>query len=359
MSGKLPRMSSGYNSAIAAAIRLVVFAAFIIVAPGVTAQSSGISDEVKASIRARVDNGYNIGIIIGVVDPQGTSYFSYGETQFGNGITPNENSVYEIGSISKVFTSILLADMVARGEVSLDDPIELYLPDGVAAPTRGERSITLYDLATHTSGLPRMPSNFAPADGTNPYADYTVDQMYAFINGYTLQRDIGSQYEYSNFGAGLLGNLLANAAGKTYGELLEQRVTAVLGMDDTSIELTPDQQQRLATGHAGTMTVPNWDIPALAGAGALRSTPADMLSFIAANAGVSESPLSPALSSTHEPRVQAGSPSMHVGLGWHIRSGEVDAVWHNGGTGGYRSFAGFVRERGLGVVVLTNSNRSA
>ena len=342
------------------AIWYVLLAVLISVPTATTTQSIEISDEVKSSIRARVDNGYNVGIIVGVVDQQSTRYFSYGETEFGNGITPDENSVFEIGSISKVFTSILLAEMVARGEVKLDDPIQLYLPDGVTAPTRGERGITPYDLATHTSGLPRMPNNFSPADATNPYADYTVAQMYEFLDGYTLRRDIGSQYEYSNFGAGLLGNLLASAAGMTYEDLIEQRITSVLGMDDTSIELMPDQQRRLATGHVGTMAVPNWDIPALAGAGALRSTTADMLAFVAANAGLEETRLHAVLSSTHEPREPAGSPSMQIGLGWHIRSGEgVAAVWHNGGTGGYRSFAGFVQDGNTGVVVLTNSNRSA
>jgi D-alanyl-D-alanine-carboxypeptidase/D-alanyl-D-alanine-endopeptidase len=341
------------------AIWCLLLAVLINVPTAAPAQSIEISDEVKSSIRARVDNGYNVGIIVGVVDQQGTRYFSYGETEFGNGITPDENSVFEIGSISKVFTSILLADMIARGEVKLDDPIQLYLPDGVTAPTRSERSITPYDLATHTSGLPRMPNNFSPADATNPYADYTVAQMYEFLDGYTLRRDIGSQYEYSNFGAGLLGNLLASAAGMTYEDLIEQRITSVLGMDDTSIELTPDQQRRLATGHVGTMAVPNWDIPALAGAGALRSTTADMLEFVAANAGLEETRLHAVLSSTHEPRETAGAPSMQIGLGWHIRSGEgVAAVWHNGGTGGYRSFAGFVQDGNTGVVVLTNSNRS-
>ena len=343
-----------------AVIWFVLLAVLITMSTAAAAQSIEITDEVKASIRSRVDNGYNTGIIVGVVDQQGTRIFGSGETEFGNGTTPDENSVFEIGSISKVFTSILLADMVAGGEVALDDPIELYLPDGVTAPTRGERSITLYDLATHTSGLPRMPDNFSPADATNPYADYTVEQMYEFLDGHTLQRDIGSQYEYSNFGVGLLGNLLANAAGTTYENLANQRITSVLGMDDTSIELTPDQQRRLAKGHVGTMAVPNWDIPTLAGAGALRSTTADMLTFISANAGIEDTRLYAVLSSAHEPRELAGSPAMQIGLGWHIRSGEgVDVVWHNGGTGGYRSFVGFVQDGSTGVVVLTNSNRSA
>jgi CubicO group peptidase (beta-lactamase class C family) len=335
-------------------------AALLTHSAGLTAQSIEITEEVKSSIRARVDNGYNVGIIVGLIDGRGSSYFSYGETVFGNATTPDEHTVFEIGSITKVFTSILLADMVRSGELALDDPIDLYFPEGVTAPQGGGRSITLYDLATHTSGLPSMPSNFAPADAANPYADYTVEQMYAFLSEYALQREIGSQYEYSNLAAGLLGNLLANAAGMTYGDLIEQKITSVIDMDDTAIELTPDQQQRLARGHVGTTVVPNWDIPALAGAGALRSTASDMLTFLAANTGVEETRLYGAMSETHQPRETAGSASMQVALGWHVRSdGDRKVVWHNGGTGGYRSFAGFLQGGTTGVVVLTNTNVSA
>ncbi len=335
-------------------------AALLTHSAGLTAQSIEITEEAKSSIRARVDNGYNVGIIVGLIDGRGSRYFSYGETVFGNATTPDEHTVFEIGSITKVFTSILLADMVRSGEVALDDPIDQYLPEGVTAPQGGGRSITLYDLATHTSGLPRMPSNFAPADATNPYADYTVEQMYAFLSEYALQREIGSQYEYSNLAGGLLGNLLANAAGMTYGDLIQQKITSVIDMDDTVIELTPDQQQRLARGHVGATVVSNWDIPALAGAGALRSTASDMLTFLAANTGVEETRLYGAMSDTHQPRETAGSASMRVALGWHVRSdGDKKVVWHNGGTGGYRSFAGFLQGGTAGVVVLTNTSVGA
>jgi D-alanyl-D-alanine-carboxypeptidase/D-alanyl-D-alanine-endopeptidase len=328
-------------------------------AHGVVAQAIRLDQELQQTVRARVDNGYDVGIIVGVLDSQGTRYYSYGETSFGNGVLPDENSVFEIGSITKVFTTTLLADMARRGEVRLDDPIELYLPDGVTAPTRNDVSITLFDLATHTSGLPRMPSNFQPADPNNPYADYTAQEMYEFLSDYRLARDIGVRYEYSNYGVGLLGNLLASAAGTTYADLIERRITNVLGMDDTAIELTADMQARLARGHRGTTPVANWDIPTLAGAGALRSTAADMLTFVAANLGLATTPLEPALRDTHAARKPTNTPDMQVGLGWHIRNGEGAAtVWHNGGTGGYRSFVGFVQGDNAGAVVLTNSSRS-
>lgn len=338
---------------------LVVLWGVLIVCPSVEAQTVEITHDIDANIRARIDNEYNVGIIIGIIDEDGRRYRAYGETEFGNRVEPDANTVFEIGSITKVFTSILLAEMVRAGEMQLNDPVENSLPYGVTAPTRNGQSITLYHLATHSSGLPRLPSNFAPGDALNPYADYTIDRMYEFLSTYTLTRDIGSQYEYSNYGVGLLGNLLATRIGVAYETAIIERVTGVLGMADTRITLSADMTARLARGHAGTVVVPNWDIPALAGAGALRSTVNDMLTFLAANTGLVETPLHAAMVMTHEPRVETASPSMLVGLGWHIRvSDKGETVWHNGGTGGYRSFIGFVGGGLMGVVVLTNSNRS-
>ena len=345
------------------ALRSLSFAATACVlagAPLAAAQAPQISQDVTESVRVRVDNGYNVGIVVGIVSPNGTEYFSYGRTAVSGDQTPDENTVFEIGSITKVFTSILLADMVERGEVAFDDRIDQYLPSTVRSPTRNGQSITLAHLATQTSGLPRMPNNFSPADPDNPFADYSVEQMYDFLSGHTLRRDIGAEYEYSNYGVGLLGHILTLRAGMTYEELVERRITDDLGMADTRITLTAEMGMRLATGHLGAMEVANWDIPTLAGAGALRSTARDMLTFLAANMGLTESRLHSAMKITHESRHQAGSPNMHIGLGWHIRTGgDREVIWHNGGTGGYRSFAGFVREGQIGVVVLTNTSGSA
>lgn len=320
------------------------------------AQTPVVPDRAQRSIRARVDRGDNVGIVVGIVNPHGETYYAYGATVYGGDQTPDEHTVFEIGSITKVFTSILLADMVNRGEVSLEDPIERYLPNSIEAPTRGGESITLEHLATHTSGLPRMANNMRPADFRNPYADYSVEQLYEFLDGYPLYRDIGAQYDYSNIGAGLLGHVLALKAGKTYEELVIERLVDVLDMQDTRIVLTPSMQDRLASGHVDTTVVSNWDVPTLAGAGALRSTARDMLVFLSANMGLVESDLLSAMRTTHEVRHEAGSSIIQIGLGWHIRVREGhNIIWHNGGTGGYRSFAGFVRETQTGVVVLTNS----
>jgi len=318
-----------------------------------------IPADVKEAIRFRVDHGYNVGIIVGIINPGGTRYYSYGKTAVSGNQKPDENTVFEIGSITKVFTSTLLADMVERGEMTLDDQIEKYLPKTVRAPTRKGQSITLAHLATHTSSLPRLPDNLLPSDANNPYADYSVEQMYEFLSGYTLQRDIGAQYEYSNYGGGLLGHILALRSGMSYEQLFIEEIANELGMSDTQITFTPEMTSRLAKGHVGNKEVSNWDIPALAGAGALRSTAQDMLKFLAANMGLKQSRLYSAMKTTHKPRNQAGPPDMHIGLGWHIRtSGNRQLIWHNGGTGGYWGFVGFIKDKQSGVVVLTNTSES-
>lgn len=323
-----------------------------------TAQYRLPSDErVRAILAEQTGPKHAVGVVIGLMEADGsTRILSAGKADNGP-LVLDGNSVFEIGSITKTFTNVILADMVRKGEVSLDDPVQKYLPSAVKIPTRNGKEITLLDLATASSGLPGMPSNFKPKDPTNPYADYTVAQMYEFLSGYTLTRDIGARYEYSNLGMGLLGHALALKAGKSYDALVEERVLKPLGMKDTKIELTPDLKRRLALGHnpAGTV-VANWDLPTLAGAGALRSTVTDMLKYLAANLDSTSKPLGTTLAFTHTSRRPTTSPTLTMGLGWHIlKSPGGSVVWHNGGTGGYRTFMGFDLTKRVGVVVLSNS----
>jgi len=312
---------------------------------------------VRAFLLPRVasfpDTGkHGTGIVVGLLDASGTRRI------FAAGV--DSAGVFEIGSITKVFTTSLLQDMVDRGEVHLGDAVSQYLPKSVKVPARGEHEITLLDLATQSSGLPRMPSNFTPRNSLNPYADYTVQQMYTFLSGYQLTRDPGADYEYSNLGMGLLGHALSLKGRTSYEELLRRRILTPLGMRETAITLTPALRAKLAPGHdAEGRVVPNWDLPTLAGAGALRSTVNDMLTFVAANLDSAATPLSPTLRRTHGERHATNNPSLKVGLGWHILARPVgNIVWHNGGTGGYRTFTGFDPVRRLGVVVLSNLDAS-
>ena len=318
-------------------------------------------EEVRAILAERIDkHEKSVGIAVGLLDERGSTVVSYGKLSKTDEKEPDGKTVFEIGSITKVFTSILLADFVGREKVRLDDPVQKFLPDSVRVPSRDGTVMTLYHLATHTSGLPRMPDNFAPADPTNPYVDYTVEQMYEFLSGAELTGKPGASAAYSNYGAGLLGHILALQAGSDYETLVRKRIAGPLEMTDTVITLTPELENRLAQGHDATLEpAANWDIPTLAGAGALRSTVDDMLLFLAANLGLTESPISDAMEDSHRRREEFGGPEKHIGLGWFIRQGYGRTIHgHSGETGGYRSFVGFDKERKKGVVVLSNSTNN-
>lgn len=297
-------------------------------------------------------------IVVGLIDADGKRIIAHHRdaSRIADGDT-----VFEIGSISKVFTAILLADMVRAGEVAFDDPVQKYLPAEVTIPSRNGKIITLALLSQQNSGLPRMPTNFAPADPLNPYADYSVAQLYSFLNGLTLSRDPGEKWEYSNLGVGLLGHVLALRAGSSYEELLRERILTPLGMTDTAIVLPPALEKRFIDGFdEGLQPASHWDIPTLAGAGGIRSTVNDMLKFLAENLGFTNYGLSEVMRSTHEPRVATGQAGLQMGLNWVVQTGHGSTVvWHNGGTGGFRSFCGFDPAAKRGVVVLTNTANSA
>ena len=318
--------------------------------------------QIRDLLVERIDKQHqSVGIVVGIVDSTGRRTISYGKFDTGDNRTVDGNTIFEIGSVTKVFTSLLLADMVQRGEVALTDPVAKYLHAGVKMPVRNGRQITLEDLATHTSGLPRLPSNLSPKDAANPYADYSVEQLYQFLSGYQLTHDIGSQYEYSNLGGGLLGHVLARRAGMDYEKLVRSRICEPLEMRSTAITLSEEMKTRFAVGHDGTMQkVAYWELPTLAGAGALRSTANDMLTFVAANLGYVKTPLAPAMTAMLAVRRPTGEPGLEVGLAWHILTHDGhEIVWHNGGTGGFRSFIGFESKTGMGVVVLSNAETPA
>ena len=317
--------------------------------------------EVVETIEKRISNSVIPSIAIALIDSTGTYYFNFGKTE-DVGKKVNENTIYEIGSISKVFTGILLAQQILDSDLTLEDEINNLLHDGIVVPVIGDNEITLGTLTDHTSGLPGMPDNFAPANPNNPYADYTVKQMYEFISNYQPSREVGSEYEYSNLAQGLLGHLLSKNKNISYEKLMIETIADPLGMTDTRIEFSERMKNNLAHGHSGGQVVENWDIPTLAGAGAIRSSTLDMAKFISANLGYVNSPITDAMYLSHKIRHdKAGSNGdMSVAMGWHIRKEEgLDVYWHNGGTGGYRSFTGFVKETGKGVVILTNSSQNS
>lgn len=294
-----------------------------------------------------------VGLVIGIYDRGQTQVLGYGEAVKGKGIEPDRHTVYEIGSVTKVFTSILLAEMVERGLVQLDDPVQKYLPEGLTTPVADEKPITLENLATHRSGLPRMPDNFEPADPQNPYADYDAKRMFASLSKHKLRRPPGKS-EYSNYAMGLLGELLARKAGKSYEELLAERITGPIKMTETRITLDDGMRQRLAPPYSASLEPKhNWDLDAMAGAGGIRSTVDDLLRFIEANLSTNDTPLNQALHLAQEKR-HALEGGLSIGLGWHIARDGVTR-WHSGMTGGYHAWLAIIPDRKLGVVVLANT----
>jgi CubicO group peptidase (beta-lactamase class C family) len=323
------------------------------------AAQSAPDSAVQQWITERVANGYATGIVVGRRDGRRDRIVAAGGTQ-RDGRPLGGETLFEIGSITKVFTNVVLADMVLKGEVALDDPVQRYLPAGVTMPSRNGKAITLLDLATASSGLPSLGSNMAPKDMRNPYADYSVQQMYDFLSSHTLRRDPGERYEYSNIGMGLLGHVLGLRAGKSWEALLRERVLEPLGMRETFVTVPPTMMGRVAVPHDADFEEASlWDLPTLAGAGALRSTTRDMLKFADAVTHRDRGPLGKAITFSIEPRRPTTSPNMRIALGWHVREGNGRTiVWHNGGTGGFRTFFGFDPVTGAHAMAWSNTASS-
>ena len=315
-----------------------------------SAHAGAIPARVAQAAHDRTAAGEYPTLVIAAVDHGNAEVAAYGKLD--NGSAPDASTVFEIGSITKTFTATLLAEAVQSGKVMLDEPVAKLLPD-FTIPSRDGKEITLADIATQHSGLPRMPDNFAPADPNNPYADYDTTRLKAFLAGYTLPRDPGAQYEYSNLAFGLLGYALASSAHTDYGTLVREKIFDPLGMSESGTAFTAQMRAHLAPGHdALGKPVANWDMGALAGAGAIRSTGNDMLRYLKANMGINKTPLNAAMTLAHAPRLDS-LPHMRIGLAWMTTDKGI--VWHNGMTGGYASFIGFTADGTRGVVVLTNA----
>jgi CubicO group peptidase (beta-lactamase class C family) len=296
------------------------------------------------------------GMIAVVVDEGGSTVVSHGSSGVA-GVALDGETVFEIMSITKVLTALVLADMVARGEVAFDDPVAHYLPPSAALKARG-RPITLLDLATYTSGLPNMPGNL-PSDWyarPDPLGDYPPAKLDEFLSGYVPQYEPGTHYRYANLGFGLLGNALARRAGKSYEELLIERVCNPLGLQHTRIALTGDMQKHLAQGHDLDLKPTTlWNFPALPGAGTVRTNAKDLTVFLKACMGLARTRLSASLARLRETRRATPLAGTDAALGWFISSNETEEVaWKSGLSGGCNTFVGFSPRRRRGAVVLSN-----
>ncbi|MEA2818561.1 MAG: hypothetical protein QOJ86_565 [Bradyrhizobium sp.] len=317
---------------------------------GTSAHAGPLPERVEKAAQDRVAAGIHQTLVFGVVDGDRSAVVAFGTLDGGK--APDGDTVYEIGSITKTFTATLLAQAVLAGRVTLDTPLAQLLPD-FKIPSRGAKQITLGELATQHSALPRLPTNLLPKDPVDPYADYDAAKLKAFLAEYELPRDPGAVYEYSNLGFGLLGYALAQLEHTSWSALTDDRILKPLGMTMSGAVLSDAMRAHLAPGHDGMGNgVKNWDFDALAGAGAIRSTANDLLRYMKANMGIDQSPLAAAMKLAQAPLSDANKTN-RIGLAW--MTSRTGIVWHNGGTGGYRSFLGFTADRQHGVIILSNT----
>jgi len=285
------------------------------------------------------------GATVGVWEHGHQRIFAYG--------TARPDSIFEIGSITKTFTALALAQLVVQGKARLDEPVRDFLPEDALGPPAG-REITLLDLATHHSGLPRTPNNLRSNDRHNPFAGYETSDLYAFMKYWSTAKPTWASFSYSNLGFGLLGQALANRTGVSYAGLVHG-ITEPLGMHDTVVQPSPEHLGWLIQGYSAPHTpVGAMDLGALAGAGAIRSTAADLLRYLTANLHpetvTRANGLRAAIEGQHTLRAPI-APGMSIALAWVYNGG---TYWHNGATAGYTSDALFNPAHDYAVVVLTN-----
>lgn len=313
------------------------------------------AEQLAAIVQQRVtDSETPACIAVGMVEAK--THVAFACSSGAGPAPPDRDSLFEIGSISKGLTGFLLADMVRSGEVSLDDPASKYSRPGARLPSKDGREITLRDLVTHTSGLPRLPPGFSPADYRNPYADFNVDALYAAL-ARTELNEIGTTSQYSNFGFMWLSEMLARKAGKTYEAALMERILEPLGMRDTRLVPTSGQRKRVVIGHdLFYEPVSQWDVQVnLAGVGGLRSSLDDMLKLAEALAGQRVTRLKDTVALAVEPMRPAFGKNS-TGYGWVTREGAENRVhWHNGATGGFRSMIAVNERTKTAAVVLVDS----
>ncbi|MEX0724773.1 MAG: serine hydrolase domain-containing protein [Planctomycetaceae bacterium] len=332
-------------------------------------RAADIKSAIDEIITPFLEDKPYLGLVVGITQSTGREILGYGHvTLAGERQTPDGETLFEIGSITKAFTGTLLADQVLAGTVRLDDPVQKHLPDGLTVPRRNDRDITLLHLATHTSSLPVQPPliglfALTTKDPSNPYAEYGLDHLKETLMQIQLSGPIGSQFDYSNLGVGLLGHALAHAAGaESYEDALIRQIVEPLELADTRIELSDEQKKRFSPGHdrSGKETS-GWTFACLEACGGLRSTVPDLLDLIDAVLGRRKTTLTEAFQMAQERWRETGQKGEFVGLCWmrqKIPEADRTMIWHNGGTGGYRSFLGFLPETGVGVVILSNSSHS-
>ncbi|KAB8061170.1 serine hydrolase [Janthinobacterium sp. FT14W] len=315
-----------------------------------------LDDAVRRRAEELTRTGLHPSIVIAVIEGKNSAVYGFGSVHAGKNAKPGADTVYQIGSVTKTMTGLLLAHAVVDGKVKLDEPVATLLPS-YKVPAFDGKTISMLDLATHYSALPRLPDNFAPKDPANPYADYTEAKQRQFLAAYHLPRAPGGAFDYSNIGYAVLGTALAAQAGTSYEALLQSRIAVPLGMRSTSNQPSHGMLARLAPGHLLTgEATPAWDLNVVAPAGGVYSSARDMVAYLQA---YMFKPLRPYALAVKPRRPLAPGSDTKVGLAWLLEQQHGHSyAWHSGQTGGYTSYAAFTTDGKRGVVVLTNTART-
>ena len=316
----------------------------------------------SASIQSFLHDNFsdtNAGMVIALLDEHGVKIFQAGKLDNGTDQEVNADTLFEIGSVTKTFTALLALEMAQRGELNLDDPVTKYLPSSVKVPSQGGKQITLLNLAVQDSGLPFNATNFTGKGNKEQYDSYTADKMYAFLSGYALKDPPGTKFQYSNLGMSLLGHVLERISKTNFESLVLDRICRPLHMDSTYVTPPPVLKSRMAVGHDNHgKRAPDFDLQVMVPAGALHSTVNDLVKYVAAQIGLTNSPLSELMQQSQIIR-HTGSPDFgKTAMPWFDRNAfnppGTELLTHGGGTLGSAAFIGFDKKQRRGVVILSN-----
>jgi D-alanyl-D-alanine-carboxypeptidase/D-alanyl-D-alanine-endopeptidase len=315
-----------------------------------------LPDDIKLQTQLRIDKKYHLGTVIGVIDKTGMRFYGFGQMSLVNTAQPDENTLFEIGSVTKTFTATLLADLDSKGVVDMQVPIQSYLPVFNKVLKPQDNPISLLNLVTHTSGLPRDPLNMDQEEDDR-YKHYSVDDLNSFLENYSLEPRVDA-YQYSNLGALVIEHAIEQKTKTSYETLIQDRITRPLNMTDTHFDVPDAKRIRLVTGYKNGAITGELDLGEFQAMGGLRSTAKDMLIFLGAQLGIHSTPLNQAIKMTH--RKSYADDEITMGLGWHIQTSKTSGKtihYHKGSTPGFVSLAAFNLEDQIGVVVLVNGRQ--
>ncbi len=317
------------------------------------ALTTELDKKIEAIVQPFMFESKTVALSIGVLKDGKTYFYNYGETKKGNGQIPSSKNLYEIGSVTKTFTGLLLARAVVTNKIKLTDPVNKFLP-GKNWLTFGNDTLRIVHLANHTSGLPPLPDNFGATDLVNPYKDYDEKKLLEYLKHAKLSRKPGEKFEYCNLGVGLLGYITGKIYCGSFSDIVEP-FTEGIDLPNTKQFLQENDSALFVQGYDESISPQSqWDFKVLAAAGSLRSNTEDMLKYAALNLNAADSKLKQAIELSHQQTFDA--VEQKIALNWFIQNwGWGSLLFHGGATGGYRSLLVINPKTKNAVIVLSNT----